>query len=149
MSIRAVCVDYGRIVRLEEALRRVEGRTTFVPVTEQWFKCRLFLNMAPDQKDQFRAHETAVPAPQVLTPLTDLSGNRMVFTGDVRMDISSAELGRAIWRVNAEPQPLRKRRRVIGWLVTVERVIEREYEDILAQNAPNVPLAPIAPPGVC
>lgn len=148
MSIRHVCVDRGRLLVKEPSARRVEGSTTFVPVPGPWFRCRLFYEGAPDQTDPQGGHFKEVSEPQVLVPVTALDGSRLDFHADHRLQVNSRELGHAVWRLAGEPEPLRKRRRIIGWLLTVERVIERAYDDLLQENVP-VPTPDGSPEGVC
>lgn len=138
MSLAAVCVDRGRIVRKVASGVRTEGRTSFVPVPEQWFKTRLFEDASPNQVDPVGGHVTSVDRPQALTVAKDLDGNVLSFQGDFVIDISSREFGRYLFRMAGEPQPLRKKRRIIGWQLTLERVVERAFEDVLNENAPNV-----------
>lgn len=117
---------------------RVEGSTSFVPVAEQWFRCRLFLTSTTDTPDPQATRWASQSAPQVLTPAVDLDGNPLFFRSDLRLDIASTQLGRALWRMAGEPEPLRKRRRIIGYLLVVGRVIEREFDDLLNQRPPLV-----------
>jgi hypothetical protein len=137
MPVTSACVDRGRQIIKEPSGPRVEGRTQFTPVAGPWFKCRLFYEGAPDTTDAQGAHFKSTPAPQVLTPAVDLMGNPLVFTDDTQLQVNSMELGNTIWRMAATAEPLRKRRRIIGYILTVERVIEHAYDDLLAQNAPT------------
>jgi hypothetical protein len=136
VGIRHVCVDHGRLLIKEPSAGRVEGRTTFEPVAGTWFRCRLFYEGAPDQMDGQAAHWKAVPTPQILTTMRDDAGQRLDFHDDYRVQIRS-NLGNHVWRLSGEPEPIRKKRRVIGWLLTVERVIERQYDDLLNENIPD------------
>lgn len=132
-----MCVDQGRLLIKEPTAARVEGRTSFVPVPGSWFKCRLFYEGAQDQADAQQAHWKTVPAPQVMAVTHAHDGSRLVFHSDYRLQVRSHQLGDAIWRLAGEPEPLRKRRRVIGWLLTVERVIERSFDDLLNEEFPD------------
>lgn len=138
MSLAAVCVDRGRIITKEPSTARIEGRTAFTPVAAQWFKCRLFLANSNDVTDAQQAHFSTVNQPQVLVVAKDLDGVPLTFRGDQHIDISSQQFERAVWRAMGEPEPLRKKRKVIGWLLYLERVIEREYDDLLQQNVPDL-----------
>lgn len=138
MSISGVCVDRGRFLVKEPTAARVEGSTQFVPVTSQWFKCRLFEDASPDIADAQGGHFESTNTPQVLTPAKDLDGVPLDIKASDRLEISSKQFGRFVWRMSGEPQPLRKKRKVIGWVLTVERVIEREYDDLLHQTVPIV-----------
>jgi hypothetical protein len=41
-----------------------------------------------------------------------------------------------MWRMAGEPEPLRKKRRVIGYLAMMSRVIERDYDDLFGRAVP-------------
>jgi hypothetical protein len=139
MSILHVCVDRGRLLVREPSVVRVEGSTTFVAIAGPWFRCRLFYEGAPSEADPQGGHWRDVSNPQVLAPMKALDGSRIEFRSDYRLHVHSRELGHAVWRMTGDPEPLRKRRRIIGWLATVERVIEPIYDDLLQDNMPLVP----------
>jgi hypothetical protein len=138
MSILAVCADYGRIVRLEPSAVRIEGTTTLTPVPERWFRCRLFLEGTSDAVDPQQGHWSSDSHQQVLVPRYSQDGFRLRFRGDEYVEIRSHQLGHAVWRLLGEVQPLRRRRFVIGWFLTVGRVIEREFDDLFAQDPPDL-----------
>jgi hypothetical protein len=46
------------------------------------------------------------------------------------IEVASLELGDALWRVNGDPVPIRKKRRVIGWTVPLSRLNEPRREDL-------------------
>lgn len=138
VSIAHVCVDRGRILRKEPSAVRVEGSTTFTPVPEQWFRCRLFLTATTDIPDPQQSHWLSTSAPQVIAVTRDLDSEVLAFRSDQRIEIASRELGRAVWRMTGEPEPLRKRHRVIGWLLLVSRVIEPDFDDLLNEDVPDL-----------
>jgi hypothetical protein len=138
MALAHVCVDRGRVVVKEPSATRVEGSTSFVAVPEQWFKCRLFLTSTTDVPDPQQSHWLSTSAPQVLAVTRDYDGSPLMFRSDQTIEINSRQLGRHVWRMTGEPEPLRKRRRIIGWLLLVSRVIERDYDDLLHQDVPDL-----------
>lgn len=88
-----------------------------------WFKARLFLRDAPERGEQ-GDRKKAVATPQLLFLVTDTDGGAVDVHADDRVEVASPELGTALWRLTAEPEPIRKKRRVIGYLVGLERVLE-------------------------
>jgi hypothetical protein len=146
MSLAAVCVDRARIIVKEAGGPRKEGKTSFVQVPGQWFKCRLFLEGTTDTEDPQAGRWSSQSTQQLICLPRDLDGNPLVFRADRALDVLSKELGRAVWRLAGEPEPLRKKRRVIGYLAQVSRVVEREYDDILNQRVPDEAL--LGPPAV-
>lgn len=150
MSLKGACVDVGRIIRLEPSATRVEGRTTFEPVAEQWFRCRLTISegssrsAAPARSQSAIDWRARVMQAQLMTITVDQDGNTLEFRTDQLYDVSSIQLGRAIWRSMGEPEPIRKKRKLIGYLVNAGRVIEREFDDLLNEQVPHPDLTPVA-----
>jgi hypothetical protein len=138
VSIRAVCVDRARIIRKEPSAVRVEGSTSFTNVGEQWFRARLFLTSTTDVPDPEASHWLSQSAPQVLAVTHDFDHNKLEFRSDLHIEIRSRQLGKAVWRMSGEPEPLRRKHRVIGWLLLVSRVIEWQYDDLLNENVPQM-----------
>lgn len=141
------------MIQLLPSVERVEGRSTFEPVPQQWFRCRLSIiegskTGAPPRSDAALAFRSKLLSGQLLCITVDLDDNPLVFRNDQRLDISSVQLGRAIWRNENEPQPLRKKRKLIGWTLSVERVIEREFDDLLNEMVPHPDLSAVDQTGL-
>jgi hypothetical protein len=128
VALGAVLVDRARVVRKQAAAARVEGTTPMVPIAHAWFRARLFLEGAPEREQE--GMRRATPGPQLLYALRDTDGDAIDLHFDDRVEVDSAELGRAMWRVNGEPQPIRKRRSLIGHLATLERVQEGDFAPV-------------------
>lgn len=125
MSITSVMVDRARVLDREASGLKVEGTTLMVPTHGEWFKARLFLDMAqsPERKEQGE-RKKVVQTPLLLFGIKDTAGNPLELHADVQVEISSARFGSGIWQLTAEPQPISKKTRVIGGQVTIERVRE-------------------------
>jgi hypothetical protein len=130
MALGSALVDRARKVRRESTGQKTEGTTHMVPTHGSWFKARLFLNDAPERLEQ-GDRKKAVATPQLLYAFTDLGGDPVALHADEKVEVASPELGTAVWRVTAEPQPIRKKRRVIGGLVTIERVLEPQRTGVV------------------
>jgi hypothetical protein len=124
VPIGSALVDRARIVERESTGQKVEGTTLMSPTHSAWFKCRLFLESASERKEQGERRKV-VATPQVLCALRDENGELVVIEAEMRMEISSTELGTATWNVSGDPEPIRKKRSLIGWLASIERVVER------------------------
>lgn len=86
------------------------------------FRCRLDLSGTTERtKDGLTQTD---PRPKLLTPAKDLDGNELEFLSSDQLKVVSKELGTAIWEVDDDPEPLRKRRTIIGWELTIHRVKE-------------------------
>lgn len=126
MSITAVMVDRARIIERVETGKKVEGTTTMAPVHGPWFKVRLFLDMAqsPERSEQGE-RKKVVQTPLMMFGVKTLDGAPLELVAEQQVEISSPRFGTAVWRLTADPQPISKKRRVIGGQVSLERVAER------------------------
>ena len=120
MGLVGVLVDNARTVERRAAGQRVEGRTIYGTATGPWFKCRLTLPSALETDAEVVRPVQIVPT--VLYGIRDENGDVVILHNDVRLEVGSKELGDSVWDVVGEPEPLRKKRRVIGWQATIRRV---------------------------
>lgn len=132
MALRAALVDRARIVRRERTGPRVMGTTPLVPVTGSWFRVRLDLPMGPEDTSEQGiggGRRKAIKRPQIMYDRIDEDGEPVELSFTDQLEIESPQLGTAVWRVTATPRPIRKKRSVLGWEVTLERVVERKQDD--------------------
>jgi hypothetical protein len=128
MGLRSVLVDQARPVEQREAGVRVEGRTVFRPVKGEWFKCRLTLPLAIEDAPGTAGLRQVPVQPTILLGTKDVSGGAVELHNDLRLEIVSKQLGSAVWDVVGEPEPLRKKRKVIGYQATVRQIILRDAD---------------------
>ena len=129
MAIGAVLVDRARALVKEPAAQRVEGTTTMARVPTKTFRCRLFLpggneSVAPSPPGG-DGRVKVIERPQLMW---DRKGPLVHF--DQEVEVVSNELGTAVWKVAGEPEKIRKKRSVIGYLATLERVREGTFEEL-------------------
>lgn len=127
MALGAALVDRARRVTKEASTVRVEGTTPMAEVRSAWFRCRLFLGGDRESQGEDGSYVRSVRGPTLLYGVRDADGAVLDVGYDEKLEVESAQLGDALWRVAGEPEPLRKRRTVIGYQVTLERVQEREF----------------------
>lgn len=128
MSLNAVLVDRARVVSKASTGKRVEGTTRVATVHGAWFRARLFLEGAPESPPTARLRQRTTASPQLMFALRDERGENVKVTADVQLEVESAELGHEVWRVTGDPQPIRKKRSLIGYLGTVRHLDEHENE---------------------
>ena len=127
MSLNAALVDRARRLVDTATPIKVEGTTQFTTLTYPWFRCRLTLEAAPESDDP-QAARRRVPRPAtLLVGLKDKDGNAITIDADDRLEVNSKELGRAVYSVTGDGQPIRKKRKLIGWQATLIRVEEHEF----------------------
>lgn len=132
MGLRSALVDRARIVRKQTTGPRVLGTTSVVPTHGSWFRCRLDLPMGPEDTTEpglGAGRRSARKRPQVMFDVRDEDGGTVALSFSDQIEIDSPQLGLATWKVTATPRPIRKKRTVIGWEVTLERVVERQLAD--------------------
>jgi hypothetical protein len=101
--------------------QQVNGR-----VFGEWFRARLFLDMQQyAERDEQGERRKVVHTPQLMFGVRDVVGGAVAVLAEEEVEVDSPEFGRQVWRVTGDPQPIRKKRAVIGGLVTLERVVER------------------------
>lgn len=143
MALAGALVDRARILSKTAAAPRLEGTTQLVEVRGAWFRARLFLNGATDASDPQLGRWASVEQPQLLCGIRDVDREQVEIHGDQRIEVNSKALGHHVWRVTGEPQPLRRRVHLIGWLATVERVVEREFDAAVASKVYLLPASTV------
>jgi hypothetical protein len=128
MGLTGALVDRARTVESRRSGRRVEGRTVFRPVAGTWFKARLELPQG-SETDAPTGARTVIVQPTLMFATRDSDGQPVEVTNQKRVEVDSAQLGRTVWDVIADPQPIRKRRTVIGWQAPLRRVEMHEAEE--------------------
>lgn len=127
MSLNAVLVDRARRLVDTPYGAKVEGSTQFTTVAEAWFKCRLTIQGSPETDDPQGARRRVPTHATVLAGPRDLEHGTLTLLATDRLEVSSKQLGRAIWNITEDPAPLRKKRKLIGWTATIVRVEEHEF----------------------
>lgn len=122
MGLNSALVDRARTVERRAAGRRVEGRTIYGATRGAWFRCRLELPQAAERAGDPAGVRAVQVEPSLMFGVRDLEGGVLRIANNVRVEVNSVELGDSMWDVVGEPQPMRKKRRVIGFTATLRRV---------------------------
>jgi hypothetical protein len=128
MALGAVLVDRARPVRKRATGEKVEGTTPMAPVHGAWFRCRLTMPKGYENGGTQQSARRSRRSPELMYEMRDLAGDDIVLRFDEEVIVESAELGTSRWKVNGDPEPLRKKRSVIGWIATLERVDEKQFD---------------------
>ena len=132
MALTTALVDRARTIRQEPLLEKVGGKTRHVAVQGEWFKVRLQLPGSPEAEGPVPwSRRRVVREPLLLMGVKDLRGGPVFLTVEDRLEVRSKQLGTAEWEVVAAPEPLRKKRRVIGYQATLRRVDTVESERVV------------------
>ena len=141
MSLGAALVDRAFLLRKTEATPEdelgppeevegtvIEGTVIFKdpdpedPKPGPEFRCRLDESGAPERTKEGMTQTDS--RPKLLVPRKDIDGNELHIRSSDQIKVVSRELGTAVWEVDEDPAPLRRRRSLIGWELTVHRVQE-------------------------
>lgn len=107
--------------------QRVEGTTQFDTIYEPWFKCRWTYNPAPDGDDPQQGRRRTPRTGTFMCALRDTDGNTLDIRSADRIELNSPQLGRATFELTSDGEPIRKKRRMLGWMATATRIEEHEF----------------------
>jgi hypothetical protein len=116
MALTAAFVDRGRIVRRTKTAARVDGEKQWQPVSQDWFRCRFQLVKGSEQQSDGRRKRVVRPRLMV--------GRKIRIKPGDHVEIRSREhfgTELRIYSVDGEPEPMRKRRIIIGYEATLVR----------------------------
>lgn len=112
---------------------KVEGTTQFEQLDYPWFKCRLTYGLswsripAREAADPLGGHERISHAATLLCGVKDKEGNSLVINPTERIEVQSKQLEGGIFEITGEPDPIRKKRKLIGYSVTISKVEEHPF----------------------
>lgn len=124
MSLQSALVDRAYRLRKEAAPRKVEGTTVYQPSESPAIRARLTLNQAGERAEDGRV--LTEPSPTLICYRRDTQGNDVDWKASDRVIVDSKELGTHTYQVDGQPEPMRKKRRIIGWSLRLRRVDEQE-----------------------
>lgn len=127
MALGGALVDRARIVRKAPGVP-VEGRQRFAPVYGAWFRCRFELRNQRKGREPQSNVPRVVKQPHLMYGLRDMEGQNVELLATDLLQVVSPELGQAFYELTGDPDPMRKRRRVLGWEVDLQRVEEHEFD---------------------
>lgn len=128
MGLGGALVDRARPVRRTDAGLRVEGRTQYGEAKGPWFRCRLELPAAGEQGAAPTGVRPVLTEPTLMYEPRDEEGDPLHLTNQERVEVVSRELGSELWELTGDPQPIRKRRTLIGWQAQLRRLVVHEAE---------------------
>lgn len=122
MGINAALVDRGKLIRREATKEKVDGEVQYKTDEDQpWFRCRFQMIKGSEQQQDGRRR-------RVVRPALIVGKNAIIKKGD-EIEVKSKQHA-AIWEgqetkqfvINGDPEPLRKRRTIIGYEATLAAV---------------------------
>lgn len=129
MGFIGALVDQARPVSKAEAGKVVDGRTLYAPVTGAWFKARLEPPSSSERPDGAGGRRVVVKPPTLMFAMKDKSGELVRLSNEMRLEVSSRELGTGMWEIVGDPTALRKKRRQLGWTAQLRRVETHQADE--------------------
>lgn len=118
-------MDRARVISREPSSVKVEGRTQYAAVTREWFRCRVQLPPLPVRSGPGTSGaKRTEKKPSLMFDIKDLRGDPVTVTFQDRLEVKSVEQGMdtVVFELDSDPQPIRKKRKVIGYEATMKRV---------------------------
>ena len=122
MGFRGALVDRAVRIRKSSTGRRVEGTTIFEPHESAEIRVRLDIKAAGEELADGRI--LTEPTPVLLVFRRDMDGTYLDWKASDRILVTSTQLGEHEYEVQGEPVPMRRKRRVLGWELTLRRTEE-------------------------
>jgi hypothetical protein len=122
MALRGALVDTAYRIRKQPDARKVEGSTVYAPTESEPIKARLTLSTAAERPEDGRV--VTEPRPTLIVLKKDMRGNELDWKASDRIRVESRELGINTFEIDGDPQPMRKKRRIIGYSLTLRRTEE-------------------------
>lgn len=136
MGLGAVLVDRARQLAVVGTGTKVDGTTQTAPVEGPWFPCRLELPGTPETDGPGGGPKRTVKAPRIFYRPLAPDGTLVALKATDKIEIVSPELGTAVWQATGDPEPWRKKRRVLAWAINLQRVDEHPRVDLDAPPPP-------------
>lgn len=122
MGLNTALVDQARVLGLASSALRVEGTTVYEETMTAWFRARLEVGKPTGAPMEASGAQQSVKNPTLMVGVRDSAGRDITITGQDRIEVDSKQLGRETFEVVGDPEPIRKKRRVIGWTVQLRKV---------------------------
>lgn len=122
MGLNTALVDKARVWGKATGQERIEGATVYEPTVSAWFRARLELGAGQGSESQATQAQQSVRNPSLMCGIKDSAGRQIQINGQDRIEVQSVNLGNNTFDVVGDPDPIRKKRKVIGWTVTLRRV---------------------------
>lgn len=136
LALASALVDRARLVTTEVTPVKVEGSTVLAPpVPGPWFKARLTVPKAAalaGAQGNPTGRRRVASQPNLILGVRALDGSPLPpITTDMRIQVASVTVGSTLthpieFDVAGDPEPIRKKRKVIGWDVNLKRVVDHQ-----------------------
>lgn len=125
MGFQTVLTHRARVLQKVKAGARVEGTAVYGTVEGSWLRCRLFPDETSETDGYRGGRRVLMKTPHVIVGVKDVNGDPIApgdISPSVRLEIDLGQLGKQVWQVSSDPQPLLTRTKLLGFYFGVRRV---------------------------
>ena len=126
MAVGSVLVDRARPLYREQSAAKVEGTSQQPFVSGEWFKARLTIPQSTEVQEPGAGRRRVEVRPTLMFAKRDVTGEPVKLTVEDRIEVDSKQLGRAVYLLDGDPEPVRKRRTINHYEVTIRRIDDHE-----------------------
>lgn len=128
MGVRTALVDRARVVDQAASDVKVAGSTQFTRVEGPWFRARLIMVPRPKTQEPSGGRSRVEARPRLMYDLRDENGDAVALTAKQRVEVDAVNLGHSVYELDGEPEPIRKKRSLSHFEVTLLQVIDHEFQ---------------------
>lgn len=137
MSLNVALVDQARrVFTAQDPADDWEEEPGYGDKTGPWFRARLTVHQPREQNDSGRGYRFLQGDAELMFGVRDAEGGFMAdetgrfvaFEADDAIEVASRDLGTQRWNLATGVEPIRKKRRVIGYRVGLQRSEEPSVE---------------------
>lgn len=131
MSLSTALVDRARIRRLNPATAtQVAGSTRMETTTSAYFDALLQLPQGSASEGSPNSRRRVVKTPTLLFDVFDDDNEPVALQNGDKIEIVSDRFGTAVWETTGDPEPLANLYDILGWQVTLKRVVDHAFTPV-------------------
>jgi hypothetical protein len=131
VALDSAFVDRARIIRQEAASAvRVAGSTVMAEVETEWFDAMLQMPSGAASTEPSGGRRRVVKVPTLLYDIEDHAGEPVEIRLGDKIEVESDRFGTAYWEPTGEAEPLATLQEILGFQVTLQRVVDRTFRPV-------------------
>lgn len=121
MALGSALVDKARVHRRAKTNAKLQGTKALIDLPpSEWFRCRLTIPKGSETHEEGRHKRSKTP--ELTVNKRDIKGKLVDIQAGDKLEIQSREFGNVSYEVAGDPEPIRKRRSIIGWMLNLSKV---------------------------
>lgn len=120
MALGSALVDKARVHRTLKTSAKLQGTLQTKEFTSEWFRCRVTMPRGSEQTEEGRRKKQKTP--ELMCGRVNVLGEAVEILAGDTLELQSVQLGNVTLQIAGDPEPIRKRRSIIGWQVGLSKV---------------------------